>query len=125
MFPRSSVDVRDLASAGRTAEGVVDTLSIEGRGAPAVDRRLAELARLPFVTSVLGLPNRHQKSALEVPSSIGIATRGVLVPEFTAAAVNGGMGVLTTDLDASDLTPERIQGLFARIGAHASRHALE
>ena len=75
-----------LPSPERAAERVLDTLSIHGHEAPDIDRRLAELARLPFVTSVLGLPDRHQKGAMEVPSSIGIATRDVLVPEFTPAA---------------------------------------
>ena len=114
-----------LPSPERAAERVLDTLSIHGHEAPDIDRRLAELARLPFVTSVLGLPDRHQKGAMEVPSSIGIATRDVLVPEFTSVAVNDGMGVVLTDLDARELTPERIRALFARIGSHASGHVLE
>jgi tRNA-splicing ligase RtcB len=62
---------------------------------------------------------------MEVPSSIGIATRRVIVPEFTSVAVNDGMGVIATDLMARDLAPGRIQALFARIGSHASGHVLE
>jgi tRNA-splicing ligase RtcB len=104
---------------------VLDTLSVPEHTAAEIDARLAELARLPYVTSVLGLPDRHQKGAMEVPSSIGIATRGVLVPEFTSVAVNDGMGVVTTDLHARELTPSRIEALFARIGSHASGHVLE
>jgi tRNA-splicing ligase RtcB len=112
----------------RPAEGVLATLSLPGCAAhelQAIDARLAEVAALPFVTSVLGLPDRHQKGAMEVPSSIGIATRDVLVPEFTSVAVNDGMGVVATDLHARDLTPARIEALFARIGSRASGHVLE
>ncbi len=107
------------------AREVLSLLSLAGHDSHEVDARLAELARLPFVTSVLGLPDRHQKGAMEVPSSIGIATRGFIVPEFTSVAVNDGMGVVVTNLDARDLTPERIQALFLRIGSHASGHVLE
>ena len=107
------------------AAGLPDFLSLSGHDTAAVDARLEQLASLDFVTSVLGLPDRHQKGAMEVPSSIGIATRGVIVPEFTSVAVNDGMGVIATDLSARDLSPGRIQALFARIGSHASGHVLE
>src|SRR6185503_7412423 len=40
-------------------------LSVDGNASAAVDARLAELASLPYVTSVLGLPDRHQKGAME------------------------------------------------------------
>jgi RNA-splicing ligase RtcB len=106
-------------------EGVLSLLSIAGHEAREVDTRLTELARLPFVHSVLGLPDRHQKGSMEVPSSIGIATRGVIVPEFTSVAVNDGMGVVVTDLRERDLTPARIRALFTRIGSHCAGHVLE
>ena len=97
--------------------GVLATVSVEGRAPAGIDARLAEVARLPFVTSVLGLPDRHQKGAMEVPSSIGIATRGVVVPEFTSVAVNDGMGVVVTDLQARDLSPPHP----GAVRAHGSR----
>src|SRR5689334_4286845 len=110
---------------GANPHDVLALLSIAGRESCEVEARLAEVASLPYVTSVLGLPDRHQKGKMEVPSSIGIATRGVLVPEFTSVAVNDGMGVVATDLSARDFTPARIQALFARIGSRASGHVLE
>jgi RNA-splicing ligase RtcB len=120
-------NMNGLRAAMRGAEGadVLATLSLEGHPTPEIDARLQELASLPFVTSVLGLPDRHQKGSMEVPSSIGIATRGVIVPEFTSVAVNDGMGIVATDLHARDLSPGRIQALFARIGSRASGHVLE
>jgi RNA-splicing ligase RtcB len=107
------------------ANGVLATLSVEGHSTAAIDARLAELASLPYVTSVLGLPDRHQKGAMEVPSSIGIATRDVLVPEFTSVAVNDGMGVVATDLHVRDLSVGRIHALLGRIGSRASGHVFE
>jgi RNA-splicing ligase RtcB len=120
-------NVNGLRAAVRVAEeaGVLSTLSLEGHSSAEIDARLAEVAALPFVTSVLGLPDRHQKGSMEVPSSIGIATRGVVVPEFTSVAVNDGMGVVATDLNARDFSPARIQALFTRIGSRASGHVLE
>lgn len=110
---------------GANAHDVLELLSLAGRESTEVDARLAEVASLPHVTSVLGLPDRHQKGKMEVPSSIGIATRGVIVPEFTSVAVNDGMGVVVTDLQARDLTPERIQALFLRIGSHSAGNVFE
>lgn len=114
---------RSVAAA--TTPGALELLSVAGHEATSVDARLAELAGLEFVTSVLGLPDRHQKGSMEVPSSIGIATRGVLVPEFTSVAVNDGMGVVVTDLQLRDLPPARIQALFTRIGSNAAGHVLQ
>ncbi len=104
---------------------VLSLLSLPGQDTREVDARLAELAGQPWVRSVLGLPDRHQKGSMEVPSSIGIATRGVIVPEFTSVAVNDGMGVVVTDLRERDLSPARIRALFAWIGAQGASHVLE
>ena len=62
---------------------------------------------------------------MEVPSSLAITTVGTIVPEFTSVAVNDGMGLVTTELDARDLTAERIARFFARINAHAASHPLD
>jgi tRNA-splicing ligase RtcB len=126
----SAASVLDTTRSGElqqaaAARDALSLLSLAGHDTAAVDARLAELARLPYVSSVLGLPDRHQKGSMEVPSSIGIATRGVLVPEFTSVAVNDGMGVVVTDLTEQDLTPERIQALFLRIGSHSAGNVLE
>ena len=126
----SAASVLDTTRSGELQKDAADRdvlslLSLAGQDTAAVDARLAELARLPYVSSVLGLPDRHQKGSMEVPSSIGIATRGVLVPEFTSVAVNDGMGVVVTDLGEQDLTPERIQALFLRIGSHSAGNVFE
>lgn len=113
------------ASETRRERERLTRLSIDGRDVPEIDALLGELSRLPFVESVLGLPDRHQKAQMEVPSSIGIVTRDVLVPEFTSVAVNDGMGVVVTDLNAADLSPERIGAFFTRVGSHAAGHVFD
>ena len=57
---------------------------------------------------------------MEIPSSIAVTTRDVIVPEFTSVAVNDGMGVVITDLDERDIDRERIEGFFRRVNAHAA-----
>src|ERR1044072_8118049 len=90
-----------------------------------IDRSLAEMAQLPFVDEILALPDVHQKEQMEIPSSIAVTTRDVIVPEFTSTAVNDGMGVVATDLDAASLTPERLQAFFMRINAHSAAHPFD
>jgi RNA-splicing ligase RtcB len=103
----------------------VRILTAGDRPDPALVARLDTIAELPFVEHVLALPDLHQKERMEVPSSLAITTRGTIVPEFTSVAVNDGMGVVRTDLDVSDLTPERIERFFARINAHSAAHFLD
>jgi tRNA-splicing ligase RtcB len=129
--PTSSVIASPVSVPGATAPAAplpspkLCTLELDADGVSEVDPQLTELARLPFVTSVLGLPDRHQKPQMEVPSSIAIVTHDHIVPEFTSVAVNDGMGVVVTDLDAGALSPERIAAFFARIGSHSAGHVLE
>ena len=106
-------------------EGKLTALSIGEEPAAEIDRALTELARLPYVASVLALPDVHQKASMEVPSSIAIATHDVIVPEFTSVAVNDGMGVVTTDLAASELTPEHLERFLTGVNAHSAAHVFD
>lgn len=81
---------------------------------------LERMAGLPFVESVLALPDVHWKEQMEVPSSISVTTRDMVVPEFTSMAVNDGMGVVKTGLKVADMTPERLQAFFTRVNSHAA-----
>ncbi len=90
-----------------------------------IDRSLAEMAELPYVDDILALPDVHQKAQMEIPSSIAVTTRDVIVPEFTSAAVNDGMGVVVTDLDASALTPERLRAFFTRVNSNSAAHPFD
>jgi O-antigen/teichoic acid export membrane protein/glycosyltransferase involved in cell wall biosynthesis/RNA-splicing ligase RtcB len=110
---------RDAAAAGRVT--VLRTrLSDSG---PL--RELDTIAALPCVEAVLALPDLHLKPHMETPSSVAITTSGALVPEFTSVAVNDGMGVIVTDLDANDMTQARLTRLFARINSHAAANPLD
>ena len=104
------------------ALGKLTRLGLGEHVSPAIFERLEEIARLPYVERVLALPDVHWKEQMEVPSSISIATRNVVVPEFTSAAVNDGMGVVRTSLRESDVTPERLARFFTGINAHSAAH---
>lgn len=92
---------------------------------PAIHSTLERLAELPYVREVIALPDVHWKEHMEVPSSIAIETRDTLVPEFTSVAVNDGMGVIRTGLEAQDLTPERMAAFFTRINSHSASNFFE
>lgn len=66
--------------------GVLRTLSM---GAAGVD-----LAAPPVV-----LPDFHHKRAMELPSSIAVATRGTIRPTFTSSSVNCGMALIALDCE--------------------------
>lgn len=53
-----------------------------------------DLAAPPVV-----LPDFHHKSDLEMPSSIAVATRATIRPEFTSASVNCGMALIALDME--------------------------
>jgi RNA-splicing ligase RtcB len=96
-------------------------------GAPnaGLRSRLETLADLPWVDAVLALPDVHQKDKAEIPSSVAVTTLDAIVPEFTSVAVNDGMGVVLTDLEAKDFTPERVLAFFRRVNEDAARHILD
>ena len=97
-------------------------LSVGGELPAPIRRSLEQLAELPYVESVLALPDVHWKEDMEVPSSIAITTRGTIVPEFTSMDVNDGMGVVRTGLRADEMTPERLAAFFASVNANSATH---
>jgi tRNA-splicing ligase RtcB len=116
------LDRTDLAS----APPVPAKLTLLANAADAVLRgRLDEIAELPWVESVLALPDVHQKAKAEIPSSVAVTTLDAIVPEFTSVAINDGMGVVLTDLEAKDVTPERALAFFRRVNEDAARHVLD
>src|SRR5436309_3183856 len=126
-----SLDTGAMRSSARSdseavgVNGKVTALSIGEAREAGIDRKLDEIAALPYVTSVLALPDVHQKASMEVPSSVAIATRDVIVPEFTSVAVNDGMGIVTTDLSAEEATPERLERFMMQVNAHSAAHVLD
>src|SRR5712671_669951 len=100
--------------------GAVHTLGAEPGFEVAATLR--DIAHLPFVRSVLALPDLHQKKDMEVPSSLAITTRDVIVPEFTSVAVNDGMGVIATSLNVGDMSGDRLLRFFSRLNSHSARN---
>jgi tRNA-splicing ligase RtcB len=109
------------AAAAHAREGKITRIALDAIP-PRIDERLEQIAGLDFVERVLALPDVHWKAQMEIPSSISIATRDVVVPEFTSAAVNDGMGVVRTSLRESDMTPERLARFFTGVNAHSAAH---
>jgi RNA-splicing ligase RtcB len=109
-------------------EGGPEKLTLMSLGEPvdgAIRATLERLADLPYVREVIALPDVHWKDDMEVPSSIAIETKDTLVPEFTSVAVNDGMGVIRTQLEAKDLTPERMAAFFHSINAQSASNFFE
>lgn len=79
-------------------------------------RQLDEMAVLPGVQGhVTVLPDVHYKNRNPAPSGTVMVTSGVIFPRAIDDGMNCGMRSLTTDIDARELTPERIDRLFHRI----------
>jgi tRNA-splicing ligase RtcB len=106
----------------RPSRGVLTTMSMGEPLEPGIEAKLEQIAALPYVANVLALPDAHWKARMEVPSSIAIATRGTIVPEFTSADVNDGMGVVATGLTEKDITAERLESFFRRVNSHSASH---
>ena len=112
----------DPAPSVSSGRGRLVHLSLGDEMPETIHATLQRLTAMPFVESVLALPDVHWKARMEVPSSIAITTRGVVVPEFTSVAVNDGMGVVQTSLTENDMSPERIRAFFRQICSHAARN---
>lgn len=108
-----------------TGDGKLAVMSLGEPMDSAIHATLERLAAQPYVRQVIALPDVHWKEHMEVPSSIAIETRDTLVPEFTSVAVNDGMGVIRTGLDARDMTPERMAAFFTAINAHSASNFFE
>ena len=104
------------------ADAKLTRLALDDHTSGPIFHRLEEIARLPYVERVLALPDVHWKGQMEIPSSIAITSRDVVVPEFTSAAVNDGMGVVRTGLHERDVTPDVLRRFFTRVNSHSAAH---
>ncbi|MEZ0229754.1 MAG: RtcB family protein [Planctomycetota bacterium] len=75
-------------------------------------RALDEIASLPQVKRAVALPDLHWKKGLEAPSSAAYAVRGHIVPQLSSCALNCGMGLIDTGLQASAVTPAKLDELY-------------
>jgi RNA-splicing ligase RtcB len=117
--------MRDTAREPLRSEGKLVHLSV-GDELPTRTRDVFDrLAQLPFVDSILALPDVHWKAKMEVPSSIAITTRDVIVPEFASMDINDGMGLMKTSLREDEMSSARMEDFFARVNANAAAHFLD
>lgn len=61
------------------------------------------------------LPNIHPKARLESPPQFVATTRGTIVPQLSAPAMNCGMSIFTTTLTASDFTEDFLRQFAASL----------
>jgi tRNA-splicing ligase RtcB len=74
---------------------------------------LEEIAALPAVRRAVALPDLHWKKGLEAPSSVAYAVRDHLVPQLSSCALNCGMGLIATDLEAAAVAPGTLDRIYA------------
>lgn len=82
---------------------------------PAEIAGLQQVAALPGVAQVVALPDLHIKPSLETPSSTATATCDELILSLSSPSAGCGMALALTPLSESDLTPARLDALFARL----------
>jgi len=116
----SALDLSSPRSADPSGAAKLIALSLGDEMPERIRVILGRMSDLPFVESVLALPDVHWKDQMEVPSSISVTTRDTVVPEFTSMAVNDGMGVVPTGLRVEDVTPERLEAFFTRLNSHSA-----
>ena len=80
--------------------------------------RLEEISGWPGVERIVALPDVHQKRHLEAPTSIAVATNGVIVPALTTPTLGCSMGIITTDLKREQIDEPFLQNFFLRIKDH-------
>jgi RNA-splicing ligase RtcB len=76
-------------------------------------RALEAIASLPQVARAVALPDLHWKKGLEAPSSAAYGVRGHIVPQLSSCALNCGMGLVDTGLEAAALRPEKLDLVYA------------
>ena len=77
-------------------------------------RQLAELAALPGLDDcVTVLPDVHFKRRNPSPTGTVVVSRSLLVPRAVDPGINCGMRMIATSVPARELSPERLDRLFA------------
>jgi tRNA-splicing ligase RtcB len=90
---------------------------------PDEEALLDEIASLPSVASAVALPDLHWKKGLEAPSSVAYGVRGHLVPQLSSCALNCGMGLVATGLEAGAVSHERLDAFYEAFRATRVRAA--
>ena len=95
---------------------------IETFGLPIKEEKaweqLEEIARWPGVKRIVTLPDIHQKRYLEAPTSIAVATLGVIIPALTTPTLGCSMGIIATELTRAQVDKKFLQNFFLHIKDH-------
>ncbi len=91
-------------------------IDVEDAEPPRVREDILEtIADVEGVEKVVAFPDIHQKPRKEVPSSIAVATRDVIVPNFSSVNQNCGMCYLQTDIQGDELDAGAIDRLMGEL----------
>ncbi len=71
-----------------------------------------DIADLDYVEETLRLPDLHLKEGMEAPSSFVVATKNSIVPHLVSESINDGMGLITTGVDAADVSVEQLEEIL-------------
>ncbi len=91
-------------------------IDVEDAEPPRVREDILDaIADVEGVEKVVAFPDIHQKPRKEVPSSIAVATRDVIVPNFSSVNQNCGMCYLQTDIQGGELNEAAIDRLMSEL----------
>lgn len=76
---------------------------------------IEEIRKISRVKNLYCLPDIHNKSHLEAPTSIVAETDGVFVSELAPPSLGCGMGVILSPLEIGELTEERLDMFYEKI----------
>ena len=96
----------------------IESFGLPIRGAK-IKTALQKIVAIPSVIApIIALPDHHQKSSLDAPTSIVVATKGMIIPSLSTPTLGCSMGLIKTNLTESDLTPEFLNQFFLHIKDH-------
>ncbi len=96
------------------------TLDLSLSNDPDAKALADKISALPYITQAVLLPDLHIKDGMEAPSSFVTATEGVIAPHLASAALNDGMGLVVTDIDADDVTAEQLDAILVAMNRPAA-----
>jgi len=78
-----------------------------------IREKLKEISNISGVVNpLICLPDLHFKGKMEAPSSLAVATQGVIDLKFSSASLNCGMGLISTNLEEKDFNKSILESFF-------------
>ena len=82
---------------------------------PEVTGPIEKIRRISGLKNLYCLPDIHNKSHLEAPTSIAAEVEDSLVSELVPPSLGCGMGVVLTPFDVSDLSEKKLDDFYKKI----------